>query len=102
MTWVGVLRVGTRMASRLRGACNRRLSLGHVTAFSVEVKLISESRHVRDLVMVAERRAPEPRFDLGVTVSTFKFDVNPTTWYFRGSCAPCAEYWGFQATKHKF
>ena len=48
------VQVETNMSPRLRRACNKRLPLGHVRAFQIEPKLISDSRHVRDLVMVAE------------------------------------------------
>ena len=67
------------MAFRLRIACNKRLRLGHVRAISIELTPITDSRHVRDQAMVIFK-SRATRFDSGVTVSTFKFDVNPITW----------------------
>ena len=46
------------MASHLGRACSKRLPLGHVRAIYIELTLISDSRHVRDLVMVAEKEGP--------------------------------------------
>ena len=34
-----------------------------------------------------------------MTVSTFKFNVTPATWWFGESHVPCAAYWGFHKAR---